>query len=113
MAGRGGRERRDIGALVRDLSPEALREIVVYAADWHDDVERHVRLAAAREDGDLVELRAEVDRGLRTRRFLGYRESSEWARAARPVVEELRSVATSSPSRDLVVLVESARSGMS
>lgn len=108
MAGRGNRERRDIGALVRDLSPEALREIVVYAADWHDDVERHVRLAAAREDGDLTELRTEVDRGLRTRRFLGYRESSEWARAARPVVEELRSVATSSPSRDLVVLVERA-----
>ncbi len=74
VAGRGGRERSDIGALVRDLSPEALREIVVYAADWHDDVERHVRLAAAREDGDLTELRMEVDRGLRTRRFLGYRE---------------------------------------
>lgn len=108
MAGRGNRERRDIGALVRDLSPEALREIVVYAADWHDDVERHVRLATAREDGDLTELRTEVDRGLRTRRFLGYRESSEWARAARPVVEELRSVAVSSPSRDLVVLVERA-----
>jgi hypothetical protein len=93
---------------VRDLSPEALREIVVYATDWHDDVERHVRLAAAREDGDLAELRAEVDRGLRTRRFLGYRESSEWARAARPVVEEVRSVAVSSPSRELVVLVERA-----
>ena len=108
MAGRGGRERRDIGEVVRDLSPEALREIVVYATDWHDDVERHVRLAAAREDGDLAELRAEVDRGLRTRRFLGYRESSEWARAARPVVEEVRSVAVSSPSRELVVLVERA-----
>lgn len=61
--------------LVRDLSPEVLREIVVCAADWHDDVERHVWLAAAREAGDLVELRAQVDRGLRTRRFLGYRES--------------------------------------
>lgn len=108
VAGRGGRERRDIGEVVRDLSPEALREIVVYATDWHDDVERHVRLAAAREDGDLAELRAEVDRGLRTRRFLGYRESSEWARAARPVVEEVRSVAVSSPSRELVVLVERA-----
>jgi hypothetical protein len=81
---------------------------VVSAADLHDDVERHVRLAAAREGGDLGELRAEVDRGLRTRRFLGYRESSEWARAARPVVEELRLVAASSPSRDLVVLVERA-----
>jgi hypothetical protein len=100
--------RRDVDEVVRDLSPEVLREIVTTAADWHDDVERHVRLAAAREVGDLVELRAEVDRGLRTRRFLGYRESSEWARAARPVVEELRLAASSSPSNDLVVLVERA-----
>ncbi len=74
--------------LVRDLSPELLWEVVVCAADRHDDVERHVRLAAARGEGDLALLRVEVDRGLRTRRFLGYRESSEWARAARPVVEE-------------------------
>jgi len=107
VAGRRGGERRDFGALVRDLSPEVLREIVASAADWHDDIERHVRLSAAREAGDFAELRAEVDRGLRTRRFLGYRESSEWARAARPVVEELRSAAASSPSKDLVVLVKS------
>ncbi len=108
VAGRGGRDRKDLREVVRDLSPEVLREIVASAADRHDDVERHVRLAAAREEGDLAELRAEVDRGLRTRRFLGYRESSEWARAARPVVEELRSVAVSSPSRDLIALVERA-----
>lgn len=108
MAGSGGHERKDLGEVMDDLSPEALREIVASAANRHDDVERHVRLAAAREEGDLAELRAEVDRGLRTRRFLGYRESSEWARAARPVVEELRSVAMSSPSSDLVVLVERA-----
>ncbi len=108
VAGRGGRERRDLGEVVGNLSPEVLREIVASAADRHGDVERHVRLAAAREEGDLTELRAEVDRGLRTRRFLGYRESSEWARAAQPVVEELRSVAVSSPSSDLIALVERA-----
>ena len=35
-------------------------------------------------------------------------------RAARPIVEELRRVAASSPSRDLVVLMRaSVRSGMS
>jgi len=56
----------------------------------HPDVERHVRLAATRATGDLAGLRGEVDRGLRTRRFLGYRESSEWARAAQPLVDELR-----------------------
>jgi hypothetical protein len=97
---------------VGDLSPEVLREIVASAADRHDDVERHVRLAAARDGGDLAELRVEVDRGLRTRRFLGYRESSEWARAARPVVEELRSVAVSSPS-GISSFWLSGRSGMS
>ena len=107
MAGK-ARERRDVGEVVRELSAEALREIVACAAEWHVDVERHVRLVAAREVGDLAALRVEVDRGLRTRRFLGYRESSEWARAAWPVVEELRSVARSAPSRDLVVLVERA-----
>jgi hypothetical protein len=108
VAGKGGRERRDLGDVVRDLSPEVLREIVASAADRHDDVERHVRLAVAREEGDLAQLRGEVDRGLRTQRFLGYRESSEWARAARPVVEEVRAVAASSPSRDLVALIERA-----
>ncbi len=60
MAGRGGRERRDLGEIVRDLSPDVLCEIVVSAADRHDDVERHVWLAAAREEGDLTELRAEI-----------------------------------------------------
>ena len=91
MAGTGRRERRLLGELVRELSPEVLREIVTSASDHHNDVERHVRLAAAREEGDLMELRVEVDRALRTHRFLGYRESSEWARSARPIVEELRS----------------------
>jgi hypothetical protein len=47
--------------------------------DHHDDVERQWRLIAARAAGDLAQLRAEVDRGLRTRRFLGYRESGGWA----------------------------------
>jgi hypothetical protein len=50
MAGKGVRERRDLGEVVRDLSPEVLREIVASAADRHADVERHVRLAAAREE---------------------------------------------------------------
>jgi hypothetical protein len=108
VARRAQRERKDLGEVVRDLPPEALQEIVASAADRHDDVERHVRLVAAREACDLAELRVEVDRGLRTRRFLGYRESSEWARAARPLVEELRLVAASSPSQELVVLVERA-----
>jgi hypothetical protein len=85
-----------------------LREVVGWAADWHEDVERRVRLIAARSSGDLRALRAEVDRGLRTRRFLGYRESVEWARAARPVVSELEEAVRAAPSRELVQLLERA-----
>jgi predicted site-specific integrase-resolvase len=73
-----------IGELVAALTVEELREVVSAAVDRHDDVERQVRLVTARAAGDLAQLRAEVDRGLRTRRFLGYRESMDWARSARP-----------------------------
>jgi hypothetical protein len=56
----------------------------------------------------LAVLRAEVDRGLRTRRFLPYVESSAWAHGARPIVEELRQRATTSPSAELVELLQRA-----
>jgi hypothetical protein len=79
---------------------------VAWAAEWHGDVERRVRLIAARSSGDLRALRAEVDRGLRTRRFLGYRDSVEWARAALPVVTELEEAVRVGPSRELVELLE-------
>ncbi|HTA11877.1 MAG TPA: hypothetical protein VK765_00550 [Solirubrobacteraceae bacterium] len=91
-----------------DLSAEELREIVRSAVDRHPDVERHVLLAAARSEGDLGELRREIDRGLRTRRFLDYHESSAWARAAQPVLEELRLAAEKSPSAELLALIERA-----
>lgn len=92
--------------VVEQLTARELREVVMWAAEWHEDVERRVRLIAARSSGDLRALRTEVDRGLRTRRFLGYRESVEWARAARPVVTELDAAVRASPSRDLVELLE-------
>jgi hypothetical protein len=98
----------DVGLdrVVEQLTAGELREVVIWAAEWHEDVERRVRLTAARSSGDLRALRAEVDRGLRTRRFLGYRESVEWARAARPVVTELDAAVRAGPSRDLVELLE-------
>jgi hypothetical protein len=55
--------------LVAALTVEELREVVSAAVDRHDDAERLVRLVAARAAGDLAQLRAEVDRGLRTRWF--------------------------------------------
>jgi len=82
--------------------------VLLSAVDRHPDVERHVRLAAARASGDLAQLRCEVDGGLRTRRFLGYRESSEWARAAQPILEELRETVSRAPSNELVLLLQRA-----
>jgi hypothetical protein len=91
---------------VEQLTEDELREVLTWAAEWHEDVERRVRLTAARSSGDLRVLRAEVDRGLRTRRFLDYRDSVEWARAARPVLIELDAAVGAGPSRELVELLE-------
>jgi hypothetical protein len=108
MSATPGREQEDVREIVRSLPVEDLREVLLSAVDRHPDVERHVRLAAARATGDLAQLRREVDRGLRTRRFLSYRESSEWAHAARPIVEELRETAARAPSNDLVLMLRRA-----
>lgn len=106
--GRRARSEREVGVeeLLDVLSTDELREVVVWAAEWHEDVERRLRLMAARSTGDLGQLRAEVDRGLRTRRFLSYRDSVEWARAARPVLNELEAVVRTAPSQGLVELLE-------
>jgi hypothetical protein len=96
---------KDVVAL---LSREQLVEVVVAAVDRHDDVQRAVRLIAARADGDLSQLRAAIDGGLRTRRFLDYRGSITWAHAARPIIVELEATAAESPSRELVELLQRA-----
>jgi hypothetical protein len=85
MPGRGARVRSSVPVeqLIAGLTIDELREVVAAASDRHGDVERQVRLVAGRGAGDLAQLRAEVDRGLRTRGFLGYRESAGWAGAAR------------------------------
>jgi hypothetical protein len=79
----------DLDALNDKLDPEDLRVIIGKAADRHEDVARAVRLVATRGSGDLSQLKAEIDRGLRTGRYLGYRESGGWAMQARPVVEAI------------------------
>ena len=78
------------------------------AAENHDDVARAVRLVAADPADRLGMLRREVDRGLRTRRYLRYRESAEWADEASPVVDELAQAVEVEPSRELVALLERA-----
>ena len=106
--GRIARSEPEVGVeeLLDVLSSDEFREVMVWAAEWHDDVERRLRLMAARSTGNLGQLRTEVDRGLRTRRFLGYRESAEWARAARPVLTELEAVVRTAPSQELMELLE-------
>ena len=69
---------------------------------------RTVRLAAARRDGDLDVLRTEVDRAFRTRRFLDYGDSMEWAQAGRPVVAALESVVRDALSLELVEQLQRA-----
>jgi hypothetical protein len=98
----------DLDALIAALDSDELRAIVGKAAERHEEVARAVRLAAGRGSGDLSQLRAEIDRGLRTGRFLGYYESRRWAQAARPIVEEIRDAVGSSSSAELVALIERA-----
>jgi hypothetical protein len=92
--------------VIEKLDPEDLRGIVGKAAERHEDVARAVRLAATRGSGDLSQLKAEIDRGLRTGRFLGYRESGGWAMQARPIVEAISEAVGSSPTAELVALIE-------
>lgn len=54
------------------------------------------------------DLRAEIDRGLRTRRYLGYFESREWAIEAAPVVDAVGEAVLSSPTPELVLLIQRA-----
>jgi hypothetical protein len=102
------RAERPLEELLAALDVGELREVLAWAADWHEDVERKVRLRAARAAGDLSALRELVDRGLRTRRFLDWRAGRQWARDARPIVAELEAAAERSPSRELVELLQRA-----
>lgn len=94
--------------LIAGLTADELREVVSAVVDRHADVERQVRLIAARGTGGLAQLRSEVDRGLRTRRFLDYGESAGWARAAQPIVAELENAVEAAPSHELVELLQRA-----
>ncbi len=98
----------DVDALVGQLHADDVRTIVGTAAARHEDVARAVRLAASRSAGDLAQLRTEIDRALRTGRFLGYRESAGWVMKASPIVEEIRDAVVTSPSAELVALIERA-----
>lgn len=94
--------------LVGRLDDVTVRRLLAAAAMRDEETARAVRLAAAGPEERLEVLRAEVDYGLRTRRHLGYWESSEWAAEARPVVAALAEAVEAGPSRELVELLQRA-----
>lgn len=98
----------DLDVVIASLPVDDLRAIVGKAAQRHEEVARAVRLAVGRGSGDLSQLRAEIDRGLRAGSFLGYYESRRWAAEAQPIVEEIREEVVSSASAELVALIERA-----
>ena len=59
MPGRAARVRSELPVeqLIAGLTADELREVVSAAVDRHGDVERQVRLIAARGAGDLAQLR--------------------------------------------------------
>jgi hypothetical protein len=97
-----------VGDVVERLDGQVVRRLLVSAAEWHEDVMRAVRLAAAGERERLAVLSAAVDDGLRTRRHLDYGGSSAWARDAAPVVDALAAEVAAAPSAELVALLQRA-----
>ncbi len=108
MPVQGSDEDEPIDEVVARLDAQVARRLLVSAAEWHEDVMRAVRLAAAGESERLAVLKAAVDDGLRTRRNLDYWGSSAWARDAAPVVDSLAEEVAAAPSSDLVVLLQRA-----
>lgn len=93
---------------VARLDEADVRRLLVEAAGRNPDVGRAVRLAAAGSAQRVGVLKVEVDRVLRTRRYLGYWESSAWAVEAAPVVDALAVAVAAEPRRDLIALLERA-----
>lgn len=104
----GRRSIEPLAELISSLALEDLAEVVANAAERHEDVARAVRLVAARSQRDGSALKKEVDRALRTRRFLDYWQCIEWAECAQPVVAELELLAQTAPSGPLIGLLQRA-----
>jgi hypothetical protein len=78
---------------------------VLRAAERDDLLRRELQFAAATTAGDLAAIRDLVDRTLSTRRYLDYWAAMRWAEEARPTVETLRCLATSSSTASEAVAV--------
>ena len=97
-----------LSGLVDGLDEAMARQLLVAAAEADESVARSVRLAAAEPAAKVVVLKAVVDDAFRTRRYLDWRESSEWAGEAQPAVTMLAEAVAASPSRELIELIERA-----
>lgn len=105
----GGREETERwDDVVAGLDEAVARRLLAGAAERNEDVARSVRLAAADSSERITVLKAEVDRGLRTRRHLDYWQSSQWAVEAAPIVDALADAVATEPSPELVALLERA-----
>lgn len=108
MVRKPARDEVPLAAAVERLDEESVRQLLMAAAEQHEDVSQAVRLAAADDDDRLAVLRAAVDDRLRTRRHLDYWASSAWAGDAAPVVDALAREVAARPSAELVVVLQRA-----
>jgi len=93
-----------------DLPPEGLGALVTRIFDDHPELEVRMRAEQRAQSGDVAELRSLVDQVLRTRRYLDWRQTREYADAAQPVVDLLERAVESSSSQQLVELLQRSMS---
>jgi uncharacterized Zn finger protein len=90
------------------LDAQALRSLVAEAAATSASFEQALAVRAAKSSGDLGYLEALVDRTLRSRRFLGWRESNEYAHAAHQLIDEITEATTVETADAAMPVVERA-----
>jgi uncharacterized Zn finger protein len=90
------------------LDARALRALVAEAAETSVSFEQALTIRAAKASGDLGYLAALVDRTLRSRRRLGWRESNEYAHDAHRLIDEIAEVISPETADAAMPVVERA-----
>lgn len=93
---------------LESLDAARLRELVQEAAAGDDAFTQSLVARAARATGDLGYLEELVDRTLRTRRFLGWNESTEYGYGAAQLVDELADALSPETADRLLPVLERA-----
>jgi uncharacterized Zn finger protein len=91
-------------------SHEELVALILAAAAANEKLEHRLALTAAEATGNVSALRSQVDAVLRTRGFLDYYESIDYAREGRDVADALAGAAAkpTTDQKDLIAVVERA-----